>query len=320
MEQHWKYRDYVKGDERLIIHLFKRVFGKEMPLPFWKWRFVENPYGNGIIKLMFDDDKLIGHYAVIPMSVQVAGTSVKAAFSMTTMTHPEYSGRGIFTFLAEEVYNACAKQGLSFVYGFPNSNSYPGFTQKLGWAGLGKILNFHKVLADESGKPPVIDMRCIESFDNRADLLWEKVKGNYSIIVPRVEKYLNWRFSRNPDVYYQKYILLDKQGQMIGYAILKQYVNDAGKKGHIVDMLSINDEESIRILIRHSCAYFRNKQIADVSGWFPVKSQYRRILEEEGFKAEETGQNFGVSTFDQAHNLVKSMENWYLTMGDSDVY
>lgn len=325
MDPRWMYRDYKNGDELQIIRLFNRVFGQEMSLPFWKWRFKENPYGKGIIKLVFDADKLIGQYAVIPMSVQVTGVPVKAAFSMTTMTHPDYSGRGIFTFLAGEVYKSCAQQGFSFVYGFPNDNSYPGFTQKLGWEGLGKTVTLQKVLHEESDNLSIVaDIKNVARFDKSVDLLWNKVKNDYPVIVPRVARYLNWRFVQNPEVRYQKYVISDRPGQTLGYAVLKEYVRGDEKKGHIVDMLSVDDNDIIRMLVRHACAYFQSRQIADVSGWFPAASCYSRVMEEEGFKAENTGQNFGVRAFDKAGSLARivvgSLDNWYLTMGDSDVF
>ena len=325
MDQRWICRDYKNGDESHIIRLFNQVFLQEMSLSLWRWRFSDNPYGKAIIKLMFDADKLIGHYAVIPATIQVVGEPVKAVFSMTTMTHPDYSGRGIFTFLAEEVYQSCIKQGFSFVYGFPNDNSYPGFTRKLGWEGLGKTVTLQKVLPERPGNRPIMpDIQSVERFDRKVDLLWDKVKNDYPVTVPRVEKYLNWRFSQNPDVHYQKYVISNQSRQMVGYAVLKEYIHSDAKKGHIVDMLSVNNDEVIRTLVRHSCAYFQSRQISDISGWFPADSRYRRVMEEEGFKAGKAGQNFGVRVFDKAGSLTNivggSLNNWYLTMGDSDVF
>ena len=137
-------RDYNSGDEYRILDLFKQVFQREMGLNFWRWRFLENPFGKAIIKLSFDRDILIGHYAVIPMDVQVQGETIKAVFSMTTMTHPEYSGKGIFTCLAEDNYRLCQDKGFNFVYGFPNRNSHQGFVRKLKWQDLGKLAILEK--------------------------------------------------------------------------------------------------------------------------------------------------------------------------------
>lgn len=325
MEQHWICRDYQPGDEGQILTLFKRVFRQDMSLATWKWHFIENPAGKGIIKLMFDKGQIIGHYAVIPMNLQMAKRYVKAVFSMTTMTHPEYSGRGIFTFLAEEVYKSCAQQGVTLVYGFPNDNSYPGFTKKLGWEGLGKTVILYKNLDKDSGYFSIHgDIQSPKRFDNRIDILWNKVRDNYTVIVPRIAEYLNWRYTNNPNVQYKNYMLMDKRDQVLGYIVLKLYIQSEIKKGHIVDLLSINDEEVIRTLVKKSYAYFRSKQIYNVSGWFSSDSQYYSVMKQEGFMEADDGQNFGLRVFDKDSNpeLIKGhlLSDWHLTMGDSDVF
>jgi len=132
-------REYIPGDEQKILKLFNVVFGRKLDLRFWNWRFIENPYGKGIIRLMFDKGKLVGQYAVIPTPLWVKDKVHKAAFSMTTMTHPDYWGRGIFTELASEAYSYCKQSGIKVVFGFPNENSYHGFTKKLGWHGFGRV-------------------------------------------------------------------------------------------------------------------------------------------------------------------------------------
>jgi hypothetical protein len=325
MDQHWTSRDYNNGDETHIIRLFNRVFSREISLSLWKWRFRENPDGKGIIKLMFDGDILIGHYAVIPMSVRVTGMSIKAALAMTSMTHPDYSGRGIFTSLAKEVWNVCQQQGFSFVYGFPNEAAHPVLTGRLGWEGIGKIVALRKIL---SGKPinlqTVAEIKNVERFDKKVDLLWDEVKNEYPVSIPRIEKYLNWRFSRNPDIQYQKYIISEPLGRILGYVVLKEYIRGVVKKGHIVDMLSVPNDEVIRMLVRHSCVHFKYRQITDISGWFPAGSRYLRVMEEEGFKAGKSRQNFDVRMLNDDGNLARivtgALTNWYLTMGDSDVF
>lgn len=50
-----------------------------------------------------------------------------------TMTHKKHTGKGLFTLLAKLTYKLSQENGVSMVYGFPNDNSYPGFTKKLLW-------------------------------------------------------------------------------------------------------------------------------------------------------------------------------------------
>ena len=316
-------RDYRYGDESQILSLFYRVFQKEMSPAFWNWRFSENPAGKGIVKLAFDEEKLVGHYAVIPMNVQVQGRAVKAAFSMTTMTDPEYSGQGIFTFLAQETYIASQKRGIHFVYGFPNRNSRYGFEQKLGWQGLSLINTLEKKAPDKARRdPPEKTIEYIEHFDQRFDSLWERVKQDFQVIVPRTAKYLNWRFAKNPEVDYVKYIVYDDTA-VLGYFILKVYTAGEVIKGHIADMLCINERKIMGLLLDNAYGYFAKEGISDITCWVPQNSFYTDFLLGEGFTSKETDTYFGTKTLQDDDILRESIEpfsNWHLTMADSDVF
>ena len=93
-------RNYSSGDEQKILELFSLVFKKEMSLDYWKWRFLDNPERMTMIKLMWDGDLLAGHYALSPMRLLIGDDVVLSGLSMTTMIHPKYFGKGIFTKLA----------------------------------------------------------------------------------------------------------------------------------------------------------------------------------------------------------------------------
>ena len=93
-----------------------------MSLDFWNWRFRENPFSDKeMISLMWDNDTLAGHYAVSPAAMIFDQQPALTALSMTTMTHPEYGGRGIFTQLANHLYDEIYREHqVKMVWGFPN--------------------------------------------------------------------------------------------------------------------------------------------------------------------------------------------------------
>ena len=89
-------RNYATGDEHAIIALFELAFKQKMTLEQWNWRFTNNPAGKHWIKLMWEGDQLIGHYAASQLLMNVNGNQVLTAHSIATMTHPEHGGKGIF--------------------------------------------------------------------------------------------------------------------------------------------------------------------------------------------------------------------------------
>lgn len=325
MNESWTCRDYQEGDEHQILSLFDEVFGKKMSLDFWRWRFRDNPFGQGIIKLLFDGNELIGHYAVMPIVVRVVDKPLKAVFSMTTMTHPSYAGKGIFTYLAEETYTTSKSKGYQFAYGFPNKNSYSGFVRKLGWLDLGKITILEKKLAPSTIMPSKAKyvMKEVKYFDNTINKLWDGVQRDYAAIVPRNDIFLNWRFAQNPNATYAKYVALDSANSISGYLILKTYQENDITKGHIVDMLANPDTHLVASLVEYACGYFEERSINNISCWIPPKSIYDDVLVDNGFVRSETETYFGFRSFTDDAELNKSLSdiaNWYITMGDSDVF
>jgi hypothetical protein len=80
-------------------------------------------------------------YGVYPQWVEYQGKRYLAAQSGDTMTHPQHGGKGLFTKLAQLTYELAKNEGIQFVFGFPNKNSYPGFVRKLNWTDGGKMVN-----------------------------------------------------------------------------------------------------------------------------------------------------------------------------------
>ncbi|UTJ07334.1 GNAT family N-acetyltransferase [Arcobacter roscoffensis] len=116
-----------------ILDLFEHSFGSKMDESLWDWAYIENPNGNPIVSLYFDGEKLVGHYAVIPIRFILNQKNLDAVLSMTTMVDLAYRKYGIFIEQANEVYEKANGLGYKFVCGFPNKKSAPGFKKRLDW-------------------------------------------------------------------------------------------------------------------------------------------------------------------------------------------
>ena len=262
MKESWYCREYHSGDESQILTLYKEVNRREMSADHWQWKFAQSPFGDSYNMMMFDGSKLIGLNSLIPMDVQVSGTIVKAALSVNTMTHPDYRGQGIFAVLGEEAHQLCRSKGVQFGYGFSNNNSYQIGINKIQWKGFGKMGVMKKKLERGAGRPPKSEnIYRIDKFDKRVDSLWDKVKGNFNVVVPRTEEFLNWRFTRHPVIKYPKFVFQRDNKEILGYSILKTYTGGGEIKGHIVDMVCVKEKDIVLALINYACNYFIENKI-----------------------------------------------------------
>ena len=314
-------RNYQEGDEYGILDLFKDSFNKKMNISFWKWRYANNPWDNEMISLAIHKNKIIGHYAVCPVAIKDLENIEMGALSMTTMTHPNYRGMGIFPLLAKNIYDICRKKDYFLIYGFPNEMSYEGFVQKLGWVGAGKMkiyqfesqdidLNNSKnhEINEIKGKVPECSL-----FDKN------KLKSDFSII--RDEKYYNWRFINSPSKKRYSLYFIEENNKIRGIFVLKVFNNGNERIGHIIDWF-IEDSLYFEAIINFSKNFFFKKNIPKFSLWAMENQASRynlQLLSKSTHMMEST--YFGYKILSQKIPSKKlDYKNFYICMGDSDVF
>lgn len=117
-----------------IAELFLTSFGKPLSSDLWDWAYQKNPFGHPMVSMAFYKEKLVGHYAVVPMYLHNQEGCLKGYLSMTTMVSADFRRHQLFRTLAERVYNRIENRGeASAVFGFPNNQSAPGFIKRLKW-------------------------------------------------------------------------------------------------------------------------------------------------------------------------------------------
>ncbi len=100
---------------------------------YLKWLYRDNPVGPVVGFNAYDGVTLAAHYATVPVEASVEGEPMKGLLSLNTATHPAHQGKGHFTRLAKQTFDAARAEGFSFVVGVANANSSPGFVNKLGF-------------------------------------------------------------------------------------------------------------------------------------------------------------------------------------------
>jgi len=314
-------RPYRPSDEYKILDLYNAVFGKLIDIAEWKWRYLENPYGGPNIVLMWDDELLVGHYAVAPINIDINGTTFKAALSLDTMTHPSYQGQGIFTRLADNLYGILMKSETSLVYGFPNKNSHYGFINKLHWIDIAAIPTLCLDFRIEGEKNEGISIKKITTFTEDVDSLFQKTIKASRFNVEKSSKYLNWHFYSRP---YRNYAALGAyiNDTLQGYCIYKLYNYENKTIGDIIDITYVRNIEVFRSLIVSVSHDLFNQGSDMVDIWMNENAEYYKILTEMGFVRRPPMTNFGALILNKAlnHSGLTEWSNWNIQMGDSDIY
>lgn len=313
-------KDYQVGDEAVILQLFEQTFGKSMHEIYWRWRFMQNPVGKHYVKLMWDEDKLVGHYGVSPFEFIVDNKVLQACLSMTTMTHPDYNGKGIFKTLAEEMYNSVIeKYDVKCVMGFPNRNSHYGFIKNLGWKDLAVI---HHLVSETTHIKPCVSplITCTEIFDSSHENLLKQITGDFSATLNRSLSYLNWRYKENP---FNKYYIFEyRDTDLSGFLVVKFYPLADGSYGAFIveNGIPIENISLLSEFLTHIVAV-SDVKITSVHTWLPLFDQRHIYYEKNGFVLGGKQTFLGVRVFDESLNpVLTDFRNWYYSYGDSDIY
>ena len=124
-----------------ICNLFENVFNKQMSIEEFKNKFELNIMGYSYHSLLFNEEnEIVGCYSCIPYMYNYYGKKLLFGLSVDTMIQEKYRGSP-FTLkkLANTVYDEMKKDGISFVFGFPNDNVYLVRKKILKWKDMGEL-------------------------------------------------------------------------------------------------------------------------------------------------------------------------------------
>jgi hypothetical protein len=151
-----------ENNMRDLIPIYQSAFENTLDLNVFKKKQSTQTFGDDFVGFIAYDNlnNPAAFYGVYTCEISYKGKIYRSAQSGDTMTHKDHGGRGLFTLLATKTYEYCKELGFHCVFGFPNENSFPGFTKRLGW------LHFDDLT------PYVIRVKCIP---------WIRLKNTFQL-------------------------------------------------------------------------------------------------------------------------------------------
>lgn len=134
-------RQATSADEEQIVALLKASLGEsssEKSIRYWRWKHVDNPFGQSPVLVAEEAGELIGVRAFMPWYWQAGEVRYRALRAVDTATHPAHQGKGIFKRLTLQLVADCQQAGYAFIFNTPNEQSRPGYL-KMGWEAVGKL-------------------------------------------------------------------------------------------------------------------------------------------------------------------------------------
>lgn len=345
----WKIIKYQENKKNEMIDMTVEYYGKKNDISdekFIEHQYFKNPEGNAYIDFAYDFEnmQMAGQYMVIPRMFYINSNVIKGVLSLNTLTKESYRGQGVFTKLADAVYEDAANDGVKFCYGAPNQNSFPGFVKKLKFSHIGdvplylkitnpctlimeKVFKYDKLnqqLIDKSFE--IQDNNIIEITKNNVDLLsvfLGRVNKKYKIMGIRNKSFLTWRYFDLPRRNYRIYAY--KNGDTItAYAVIRITKVAEMNCGMIVDFLYDDGHENDAIsLVNKLISMFKKCNIGLVGCLMLNHTAEAKILKQTHFfvcPKKLLPQPFPiiVREFKSLDEDFFDFSKWFFTMGDYD--
>jgi len=256
----------------------------------YRWLFERNIYNpNGhLFHVAKDGDRVVASDCLMPIPLVIQGKKCLAAWSIKTMTHPDYQRQGIFRAMTEYNIARAKEAGIDLILGFANANSFPGYA-KFGWdilverraivrpldikrslakrkplklfAGIGNALyktydsRRIKALAAQAG---MFSTEILTSAPDADTDVWPAMQAAFQVLVKRDNAYLDWRYNQRPRQDY-KFILASRQGK--AEAILIFRTSEANGSCIIIDYVGTPQSEALPALLYKTIQYCREEDL-----------------------------------------------------------
>lgn len=119
------------SDKKLqeLSSFLSKVFPKtdKFSPEFVKWQYRECPDGAMIGFNAYDGDRLVSHFAALPLKMSFYKKIYKGAVSINVSTDPAYQGKKLFTKLGQATVDYAKNNGFDFLLAVPNANSTHAF-------------------------------------------------------------------------------------------------------------------------------------------------------------------------------------------------
>lgn len=159
----------------------------------------------------------------------------------------------------------------------------------------------------------------ITSFDNRFDSFSREVSKEFGIISLRNSKYLNWKYIQKPYTQYNIYTAINNN-KLLGYIVFRIDEYEGVRKGIILDVLTYPERlDVLKGLIVKTLDYF-SKAKSEYVTCLVTYPPFRKLLRRYGFFQAKNPEPFMIANWEGvfSRDYVQNIENWYITLGDSD--
>jgi GNAT superfamily N-acetyltransferase len=311
--------------------------------PYFDWRYLGRPNGSEPIVILAEngDGRKIGAFTVTPHHYLINNKVHLLGKLGDISVAKEWRGHGVATGMLEYLSECRETKNLTGYTALPNQDAARSL-KKTGWQVASKTDRYIKIIrfgekfrqkfqlrnipdafflpvnyamklfSFEAYVREPIDCRgeLVATFDERFDALWSSLNKENLVLGFRTREYLNWRYSKHPQVKYQIFTLASDT-RLCGYIVFHTNQDQC----HIDDILCLNQNSYPTHLLAIFLKYIIKSAIASsISIRLSPKASSLFRLSKFGFMKRADDRAFMLKPI----LAISNAHEWYLTVGDKD--
>jgi GNAT superfamily N-acetyltransferase len=270
-----------------FLALMEETYGAAMSSEEFDWWFDRNPAGPRILNAARDDDGTA--LGVLAMSFARMSQGL-AAFAVHAVTTPAARGRGVFSTLELGNEEDAARAGASWALGFTNPMAGPILVGRLGWEDVASLRIWVRPKRWRKQQDGGVHSPGVGPFAEGREL-----RGLHLL---RDAEYLNWRYADSPRPYARVDDVVVTHSRWHGY--------------------------SSAVVCEHGHASSLRRAVAAVEADLAVAmvnpGEERTFLAAGFVPTPRTIRFIGKRLTEEAPELPKRRDAWFLTLGDVDFF
>lgn len=295
-----------------ILQLFRLRFTAPVKREDFIWRYLQSPFEDVNAVIAADGEKVVGFIGTMPNVIVASGVEVKSAMITNSMTHPEYTGKGIFSKLLTLLETKMLEKGYQFLYTFPNYQSNHILIDRHGWKDIYEI---PRLELSSTSLVTTVDIETVVS-DSAFAL---KGKDTYLSFADKYMQhstdYRRWRMCDNTAAEYDNYVIISDGCIADAYITVRKY-ND---EYNIVDF-AFDSIEQAKTLLSKVVQEFQATNRRILTAWCATNTKLHTLYERMGFMNRYPIMYFaGKCLTTETQNLL-NWSGWCVQPIDDNIY
>ena len=307
------------------MSLWRTVFGKDISIDYWRWKYLANPYGNRILLCVKQTGEVVVLYGGIPYRSRLATSSVEIIHLSDIMSHPDIRKTGLFIKTVEAFISYFSgPEKAVFFYGFPGKYHFDIGQKYLEYRELGTGVAFLSAMVEDFSVQTStggIVVKTSTTDEAKHNTIWNSCREYYPFSVIRDHAFLNWRFYQNPTRSYMVYAYaLHSDSVFSGYAVFT--AGEVEGTMILVDLIMPPSADSVQDFFSILSKIFISENVKRIKTWLPANHFLIALLVSSGFSVSPEPLGFIPTgrSFSPALPWNWGSRNMFYSMADADLF